>query len=68
MYLLVFIYKYNKRRTQISQSTAPSRFFSGKILTKVRIGEFYHERLNTTIEDGLFLGLDLAYNRGESCT
>ena len=68
MYLLVFIYKYNKRKTQMSQSTAPSRCFSGKILIVVRIGEFYYGRLNTTVEDGLFLGLDLAYDRGELCT
>ena len=52
----------------MSQSTAPSRCFSGKILIVVGIGEFYYGRLNTTVEDGLFLGLDLAYDRGELCT
>jgi len=47
----------------MSQSTAPSRYFSSEILTGVGIEELYHGRLNTTVEDGLFLGLDLGYDR-----
>ena len=47
VYLLVFIYKYNIRETQVSLSIALSRGFSDKILTEVEIEELYHKRLST---------------------
>ena len=59
MYLLIFIYKYNIRRTQISESTVSRRGFSDKALTRVRIKEnmlsktkldkskFYYRKLST---------------------
>ena len=59
MYLLIFIYKYNIKRTQMSESTASSRGFSNKALTRVRIKEnmlsktkldkskFYYRKLST---------------------
>lgn len=46
MYLPVLKYKYYKKRTQISYSTALSRFFSSEILTNVWKGEE-----DSTIED-----------------
>jgi len=47
MYLPVFKYKYYKRKTQVSDSTAPSRYFSGKTMKEVWKGELHHRRIST---------------------
>jgi len=47
MYLPVFKYKYYKRKTQVSDSIAPSRYFSGKTMKEVWKGELHHRRIST---------------------